>query len=123
MSKKSFIDSVKVKGPCSEDWDQMTGNDRVRFCSHCAKHVNNLSEMTRKEARRLVRDSGGNLCVRYIYEPLTKRPLFAEQLLQITRRTPAALAAISRFSVASTQFTLVPAGSATERGTEASAAS
>jgi hypothetical protein len=88
-----------VKGPCSEDWDQMTGNDRVRFCSHCAKHVNNLSEMTRKEARRLVRDSGGNLCVRYIYEPRTKRPLFAEQLLQITRRTPALAAGVMTASL------------------------
>jgi hypothetical protein len=31
MSKKSFIDSVEVKSPCTEDWAQMQGNERVRF--------------------------------------------------------------------------------------------
>jgi hypothetical protein len=53
--KKKFIDSVRVKDPCTEAWDKMMGNDRVRFCSHCAKDVNNLSEMPRKEARKLGR--------------------------------------------------------------------
>jgi hypothetical protein len=36
MTKK-FIDSIRVADPCHESWDEMTGNDRVRFCSHCAK--------------------------------------------------------------------------------------
>ena len=94
MSKKSFIDSVKVKDPCTEDWAQMEGNERVRFCSHCSKSVNNLSEMTRKEAMRLVRASGGNICIRYIPNPITKRPLFADQLFQITRRTPGLAAGV-----------------------------
>ncbi len=94
MSKKSFIDSVEVKSPCTEDWSQMEGNERVRFCSHCSKSVNNLSEMTRKEAMRLVRASGGNLCIRYIANPVTKRPLFADQLLQITRRAPSVAAGV-----------------------------
>jgi hypothetical protein len=100
MSKKSFIDSVEVKNPCGEDWDQMQGNERVRFCSHCSKHVNNLSEMTRKEAMRLVRKSDGNLCVRYITNPATRRPMFAEQLRQITRRTPSLAAGVMTASIA-----------------------
>src|SRR5437762_6602409 len=99
MSKKSFIDSVEVKSPCTEDWETMHGNDRVRFCDHCAKDVNNISEMTRKQAMRLVRAAGGNLCVRYIHDPVTKRPLFAEQLLQITRRTPGLAAGVMTASV------------------------
>jgi len=88
VSKKSFIDSVKVGSPCGEEWERMEGSDRVRFCSHCAKHVNNLSEMSRKEAMRFVRASGGDICIRYIVDPRTKRPIFAEQLLQIRRRAP-----------------------------------
>jgi len=100
MSKKSFIDSVKVKNPCTEDWDEMHGNDRIRFCSHCSKHVNNLSEMTRKEAMRLVRKSNGSLCVRYVQNPATRQPMFAEQLLQITRRTPAFAAGVMTASIA-----------------------
>lgn len=100
MSKKSFIDSVEVKSPCSEDWNKMSGTDKVRFCSHCATSVNNLSEMTRKQATRLVRASGGKLCIRYIADPKTRRPMFAEQLLQITRRAPSVAAGVMSASIA-----------------------
>ena len=100
MSKKSFIDSVKVGSPCSENWNQMQGTDKIRLCSHCAKHVNNLSEMTRKQATRLVLASNGNICIRYIADPVTRRPMFAEQLLQITRRTPGIAAGVISTSIA-----------------------
>lgn len=99
MSKKSFIDSVKVGNPCVAEWEKMHGNNRVRFCDHCAKDVNNLSAITRKEALRLVRSSDGNLCIRYIRNPVTQRPLFAEQLLQITRRTPSLAAGVMTASL------------------------
>lgn len=100
MSKKSLIDSVEVKNPCSEDWNGMRGTDKVRFCSHCSTNVNNLSEMTRKEAFRLVRASKGKLCIRYIQDPATRRPMFAEQLLQITRRSPGIAAGVMSASIA-----------------------
>ena len=61
MSKSSFIDSVEVAAPCHESWDEMAGSETVRFCSHCAETVTNLSAMTRKEAARLVRASDGKL--------------------------------------------------------------
>src|SRR5436189_1772127 len=99
MSKKSFTGGIEVKSPCTEDWEQMQGNVRVRFCSHCSKHVNNLSELTRREAMRLVRASGGNLCIRYIANPVTRRPMFAEQLMQITRRTPGLAAGVMTVSL------------------------
>src|SRR5688500_3875006 len=92
MSKR-FIDSIRVQNPCSENWDEMTGNERVRFCSHCAKDVNNISEMTRKEAIRLVRRSGGSLCIRYLQQPETKAPIFAGDPVQITRRRVPLMAA------------------------------
>lgn len=100
MSKKSFIDSVKVGEACSEDWEKMDGNDRFRFCSHCSKHVNNLSEMTRKEAARFVRASDGNICIRYIVDPRSQRPMFANQLHQITRRAPGLTAGVMTASMA-----------------------
>ncbi|MBV9216719.1 MAG: ankyrin repeat domain-containing protein [Acidobacteria bacterium] len=99
MSKRSFIDSVEVKTPCSESWDEMIGTNRIRFCSHCAKHVNNISEMTRKEAARFVRASGGNICIRYIADPTTRRPLFADGLIQIARRTPRLTAGVMAASL------------------------
>lgn len=99
MSKKSFIDSVEVAKPCSENWEKMRGNDRVRFCDHCAKDVKNLSAITRKEAMRLVRDSGGGICIRYITHPVTKRPLFSNQLHQISRRVPGVAAGVMSASL------------------------
>lgn len=86
MSKRSLVDSIEVKKPCSEDWDKMTGNDKVRFCDHCAFEVNNISMLTRKEAMKLVRESNGRICVRYVKNPVDNTPIFAEKLYQITRR-------------------------------------
>ncbi|MGQ0540748.1 MAG: ankyrin repeat domain-containing protein [Blastocatellia bacterium] len=83
MSENSIFE---VKKPCSEEWDEMAGNDHVRFCSHCSKDVNNISEMTRKEAMRLVRNSNGSLCVRYVKHPVTSAPVFSNMLHQISRR-------------------------------------
>lgn len=65
MSKKSFEQRLKVLSPCSADWEKMVGNDQVRFCEHCSKNVNNISEMTREQALELVLKSNGRLCVRY----------------------------------------------------------
>lgn len=86
MTKRSFIDSIEVKNPCSEDWDKMSGSDRVRFCSHCDLSVNNISLLTRKQAMRLVRESKGGICVHYVVNPVDNKPVFAEKLYQITRR-------------------------------------
>ena len=80
MQKKHFVDSIRVADPCSENWDEMTGTDQVRFCTHCAKDVNNISTLTKKEAMRLVRKSRGRLCVRYRTEPRTNRPIFKDSV-------------------------------------------
>ncbi len=88
MSKKNFLDKIEVKTPCSEDWNEMRGNEQVRFCSHCSKSVNNLSTMTRREASKIIKQSNGNLCVRYVKNPAGGAPLFSEDLHQISRRAP-----------------------------------
>ena len=87
MSKNSFIDAVEVKTPCSEEWDEMAGNDVVRFCSHCSKNVNDLSAMTRRQAEKLVRRSGGSLCVRYRKQPETGLPVFAQKFNRLAARS------------------------------------
>ncbi|HEX9959730.1 MAG TPA: ankyrin repeat domain-containing protein [Pyrinomonadaceae bacterium] len=86
MKKNGFPDSIRVASPCSQDWDEMKGSDKVRFCEHCAFEVNNLSALKRREAMRLVRKSEGRICVRYIKNPETGAPVFAGKLHQITRR-------------------------------------
>ena len=87
MSKNSFLDKVEVQSPCSQDWEEMRGNDKARFCSHCDLSVNNLSAMSRKKALKIVRESGGKICVRYEKNPETNAPVFRDKLYQISRRT------------------------------------
>jgi len=60
------LDQLTISQPCNEDWESMAGNDQVRFCQHCNLHVNDLSQMTRREALRLVTKSRGRLCVRQV---------------------------------------------------------
>ncbi len=86
MSKKSLIDSIEVKSPCSANWNEMKGSDKVRFCGHCEFEVNNISALTRKQAMRLVRQSNGRICVHYVKNPVDNTPVFADKLYQITRR-------------------------------------
>lgn len=59
----NLLDRLQLKFRCPADWEAMEGDERKRFCSHCQKHVHNLSAMTRDEAVALV-GSGQNLCVR-----------------------------------------------------------
>lgn len=61
---RSF-EQINVQSPCNQEWDAMTGNDRVRFCSHCQLTVNNISAMSDKDVRRLLATAKGRLCVRY----------------------------------------------------------
>jgi hypothetical protein len=43
----------------------MSGDDRVRLCGECDKHVYDLSEMTTAEAEDLLAAHGEELCVRF----------------------------------------------------------
>jgi hypothetical protein len=59
-----LLDNVRIATPCTADWDEMTGDARVRFCGKCEKNVYNVSAMTRDEAEALIRDKEGRLCIR-----------------------------------------------------------
>jgi len=59
------LEVIEVASPCHASWDDMTGDDRSRFCSQCAKQVYNLSGLSREEAERLVQESEGPMCVRF----------------------------------------------------------
>lgn len=69
MSTSKILNSVAIEKPCSASWDEMVGNDQVRFCRHCDLSVNDLSEMTRARAEKLVRRSNGRLCLRIFRDP------------------------------------------------------
>lgn len=59
------LDHVRVAAPCTVDWDQMIGSERMRFCGQCSLNVYNLSGMTRSEAEHLIARNEGRLCVRF----------------------------------------------------------
>jgi hypothetical protein len=43
-------------------WQDLQGDDRVRFCGKCRLNVYNLADMERDEIDRLVRRTEGRLC-------------------------------------------------------------
>jgi hypothetical protein len=59
------LEDIRVATPCRADWNEMLGDDRVRFCTKCSKQVFNLSELTRAEAEALIAERHGGLCGRY----------------------------------------------------------
>ncbi|HQU82024.1 MAG TPA: carboxypeptidase-like regulatory domain-containing protein [Pyrinomonadaceae bacterium] len=101
--KKNFLDAIDVKTPCDESWEEMTGNNEVRFCSHCAKNVHNISAMTRTKAEKLVKDSNGQICVRYVKNPQGKIVNLPPKLTQIKRRAALAAGVLAASLTLSTQ--------------------
>lgn len=86
-TEKNLSESIRIVSPCTEDWNEMTGNEQTRACSHCEMDVNDISMMSETEALKLINRTNGNLCVRYESDPVTNAPIFADKLYQITRRT------------------------------------
>jgi hypothetical protein len=62
---ESPLNHVRIASPCSANWDDMFGNDRVRFCGQCKLNVYNLSGMSREEAENLITNAEDRLCVRF----------------------------------------------------------
>src|SRR5262245_35183281 len=96
MADNDFAKRFEITSPCTENWDAMIGNDRIRFCSHCQRSVHDLSQLNGKQIRRLILKSKGRLCVRY--SAVNPRPAVtpARVLHKIGRRT--SMLAASAFS-------------------------
>lgn len=60
-----MLDNISIASPCSTSWDEMTGDNAVRFCGECRMNVYNLSGMSRQEVEELVKSHEGRLCVRF----------------------------------------------------------
>lgn len=55
---------LSIASPCPASWDDMEGDERIRYCGACRKNVYNLRGYSLEEARRLVERDQGALCVR-----------------------------------------------------------
>ncbi|MFT3878153.1 MAG: hypothetical protein QM703_00660 [Gemmatales bacterium] len=62
MIPKLNLQQIKIASPCHVGWHNMHGDDKVRFCESCQKHVYNFSEMTLEEGSALILATEGNLC-------------------------------------------------------------
>ena len=60
---------LQIETPCPKRWENMTGDATRRFCEHCQLHVHNLSEMSDRERKRFVAESGGTACIAYELRP------------------------------------------------------
>ncbi len=60
----TVLDNIEIATPCTASWEEMTGNDQTRYCSHCSLNVYNLSAMTREEATGIIAGAEGRVCVR-----------------------------------------------------------
>jgi hypothetical protein len=69
-SSSSLLDLIVIEIPCTASWDEMTGDNRSRFCSQCQLQVYDISEMTRPEAEALIaKHEGKQLCARFYRRP------------------------------------------------------
>jgi hypothetical protein len=95
------IEQLRIATPCPVSWDQMTGDNRVRFCDHCRLNVYNISELSKLEAQKLIASQEGRLCARLFRRAdgtiLTKDcPVGLRALrLRVSRRVAAVLAAVA----------------------------
>lgn len=107
MTKKNnLLDGIDVREPCTENWEEMTGNHEVRFCSHCSRNVFDLSAYTRQRAEKLVRDSNGGICVRYRKDERGRVVTAPPRFTQIKRHARIAAGVLATtISVASMAYT------------------
>ena len=63
----SLLDGIQIAKPCPANWDEMTGDDRVRNCASCKLDVYDLSSMKRDEAESFVASRTGKerTCIRF----------------------------------------------------------
>lgn len=94
---QEYLQKVRIATPCSADWDKMEGDDRVRHCQQCDLNVFNISQMTAKEARDLIQNSTGRVCIqmyRRVDGTVITRdcPRGLEKVRKAYRRTVASIA-------------------------------
>lgn len=67
-TKRINLEQLKIASPCTMDWAQMKGDDRVRHCGACKLNVYNIAGLSRVEAEALVgrHMKGERVCMRLL---------------------------------------------------------
>jgi hypothetical protein len=64
MKDNELLNEISIPSPCPMDWNGMSGDDGVRYCDSCGKHVHDLAAMIPVEVRTLFETQGGDVCGR-----------------------------------------------------------
>jgi hypothetical protein len=100
--------ALRIAAPCSANWDNMLGTERVRHCPECQLDVYNFSAMTQIEINEIVAARTVRLCARFYQRAdgtmLTENcPVgFRGGLLRASHIAAAALAALVTIAPAKT---------------------
>jgi hypothetical protein len=63
-----------IPTPCHENWDNMTQQDKGRFCASCAKQVVDFSLMSDQQVLNFFKTATGKVCGRFANDQL-QRPM------------------------------------------------
>lgn len=120
---------LRVAKPCTEDWEQMVGDDRVRYCAKCELSVYNFADMTRDEIAELVARREGRICGRLYRRQdgtvVTKEcdPEVRAKYGDLTRWAAMALSAAMSVTMVSAQTKPAPAATVAEQAKNADSSS
>lgn len=62
FESNGILRQIKVASPCAANWNDMQGDERVRLCAECDRHVYDFSEMKQREIEALMRGADGRIC-------------------------------------------------------------
>lgn len=63
MDATDLLNQIQIPNPCPVAWSDMTGDERVRFCRQCGRHVYHLAQFTVEDGARLLTTRGDDLCL------------------------------------------------------------
>lgn len=76
MMKNKKI-TINVPEPCHENWNQMTPEDKGRFCAVCSKTVIDFSTMSNTEVQDyFIKTEEQNICGRFRSNQLSENPFY-----------------------------------------------
>jgi hypothetical protein len=53
---------LSVSSPCPRKWEELSGDNRVRYCGQCRLQVYNLTVLSPVQIEQLLQKTGGRLC-------------------------------------------------------------
>lgn len=90
---------IKIDKPCNENWNEMTPDEKGRFCNKCAKSVIDFSILSDKESIDILSSSKGEVCGRVTSSQLSTPLIYFPEPRQ--SRIPYSKIAANLFFVAS----------------------